>query len=219
MTLVVAAVAEEENSVQRLQDAQKGLAEASWPKKPDNRSSPLSGKMKSISEISPRYYGQEKEFRTFRADSFEKGARWGNQSFWEGRGASPADGARWNPGETSSEKPDRNEKFQPQEESTPNQTMTFREMDRPLAPDWSSRAPRTMVRADGQPRMYAGRLIRVREQVQRDEETKSRDLGSGRREQFNPREVETLLSQPVGKFREEARGRFPEASPPAVEDN
>ena len=69
----------ENNSAQRLGDAQRGMAEASWPRKPDDRLSPLSGKMKDSQEISVRYYGKEKEFRGHSAEGWLKEASFGKK--------------------------------------------------------------------------------------------------------------------------------------------
>ena len=80
----------EENSAQRLESIQKGMAEASWPRKPDNRLSPLSGKMKDSQEISVRYYGKEKEFRGRSAEGWLKEASFGQKANWEG-----ASGRKW----------------------------------------------------------------------------------------------------------------------------
>ncbi len=74
----------EETSSQRLENAQRGMAGASWPKKPDNRLSPLSGKMKETSEISPRFYGSGKEFEAPRLNHVQKQAALGQKPAWEG---------------------------------------------------------------------------------------------------------------------------------------
>ena len=87
---LVCAVKGEENSAQRLENAQRGMAEASWPRKPDDRLSPLSGKMKDSREISVRYYGKEKEFRGKSAGGWMKEASLGRKAEWEG-----AAGRKW----------------------------------------------------------------------------------------------------------------------------
>ena len=88
--VLVSAVTAEENSAQRLESAQRGMAEPSWPRKPDDRLSPLSGKMKENREISVRYYGQEKEFRGKSAEGWLKEASFGQKANWEG-----ASGRKW----------------------------------------------------------------------------------------------------------------------------
>ena len=88
----------EENSAQRLENAQQGMAEGSWPRKPDNRLSPLSGKMKESQVISMRYYGQEKEFRAKSADEWMKEAAWGREVSWKGASARRWEESRWEQG-------------------------------------------------------------------------------------------------------------------------
>jgi len=208
----------EESSVQRLEDAQRGMAEASWPRKPDNRMSPLSGKMKDMKEISPRFYGEEKEFRAKSAEGWQKEASLGRQAGWEGAEGRAWEKARCNQQRNWAQAGERNEKFQTQEGLAMGRTLAFREIEREPKSDWSSRSARLGGGREGALRMYEGRLTRVREQVWREEQS-ARDLGPGRQERFSPQEVETMLSQPVGEIRGAAKGQSPAASPLAAADN
>ena len=56
----------QESSQSRLDAAESGAKDVSWPRRPDNRSSPLSGKMKDFREIPSQEYGGAKEFRSER---------------------------------------------------------------------------------------------------------------------------------------------------------
>ena len=208
----------EETSSQRLENAQRGMAEASWPKKPDNRLSPLSGKMKETAEISPRFYGSGKEFEAPRLDHVQKQAAIGQKPAWEGGSARGWEQARWQQTDSSSFGARRSERFEPSAAVQEQRSWQFEEVARKAAPDWSSRSTRTVQKSDGTLRMYEGRLTRVREQVWREEES-PRDLGPGRQEKFRPEEVEKILSQPVGEFRGAAKERSPAASPLAAADN
>ena len=220
LALAAAISVGEENSAQRLENAQRGMAGSSWPNKPDNRLSPLSGKMKEMAEISPRYYGQAKEFRAAGLNHLQKESSLGRRPDWEateGRGWEQKswrtqDDSRWN-GKA-------NRRFQLQESTEINQaaTLQFPELARKPGPSWSSRSTRTAQEKDGSLKMYEGRLTRVREQVW-SEESGPRDLGSGRQEKFSPDEVEKILSRPVGEPRGAAKEQSPEASRLAAADN
>lgn len=210
----------EENSAQRLENAQRGMAESSWPNKPDNRLSPLSGKMKNVGEISPRYYGQGKEFRAAGLDYLQRESSLGRRPDWEG-----SDGRRWEQKSWRTQDDFRwegeaNQRFQPQPSAEIHQAaaLQYRELARKPGPSWSSRSTRTAQKEDGSLKMYEGKLIRVREQVWR-EESGSRDLGAGRQERFSPDEVEKILSRPVGEPRGAAKEQSPEASRLAAADN
>jgi hypothetical protein len=49
-----------------MNNAQQGLADTSWPKKPGNQISPLSGKMKDVKQIGQKEYATGKEFKNGR---------------------------------------------------------------------------------------------------------------------------------------------------------
>ena len=208
----------EENSAQRLESIQKGMAEASWPRKPDNRLSPLSGKMKDSQEISVRYYGKDKEFRAQTAEGWRKEASLGQRAAWEAASGREWEEARWGQGREWTSRRGESEKFQRQAELASEQAVTMREMERETAPGWSSRAARMAGGREGFLRMYEGRLTRVRQQVWQESEN-ARDLGAGRQEKFSPADVEKMLSQPVGQWRGAAKEQSTAASPLAAADN
>ena len=209
----------EENSPQRLENAQRGMAEGSWPRKPDNRLSPLSGKMKEMSKISPRYYGQEKEFQAKTAEGWQKESRTGQRPEWQAAAGRNWEEVRWNQTRDAVSEGSRNEKFQPDGELVSQRSLKFREVERESAAGWSSRTARVTSGAGESLRMYEGRLTRVRKQVWREEKEGVRDLGPGRQEKFSPQEVEKMLSQPAGELRGAARAQSPAASPLAAADN
>ena len=217
MALSLAAWAEEENSVQRLENAQKWMAEGSWPRKPDNRLSPLSGKLKDMTEISPRFYGEEKEFRTRSWGDAEKETA-ASSFHWQAPNGRKWEEARWNQAGEWADRENRNAKFQPSADSGESRILSYRELSRESAPEWSSRSSSLAGGTDGSLRMYEGRLIRVREQVVREEKS-ARDLGPGRQEKFSPEEVEKMLSEPVGELRGTVTGQPATASLPATAGN
>lgn len=208
----------EETSTERLENAQRGVAEGSWPRKPDNRLSPLSGKMKDTAKISPQFYGQDKEFRVRQAKAWNKEARLGSTTRWEGATGRLWEKERWDQAADWSGGGVRNEKFQPSMNPSAPRVVTFRELGSAPAPEWSSRASRLATRPDGAPRLYEGKLTRVREQVAQ-KDGNQRDLGPDRREQFRPEEVEKMLSQPVRELRHSATEQPPSASPLVAADN
>ena len=208
----------EENSAHRVENAQQGMAEGSWPRKPDDRLSPLSGKMKDSREISVRYYGKEKEFRGKSAGGWMKEASLGRKAEWEGAAGRKWEEERWGQDRDWASGQGQNEKFEPSRELAKEQTLKYREVEREPAADWSSRSARLGAGREGGLRMYEGRLTRVREQVWRESEG-ARDLGPGRQEKFSPAEVEKMLSRPVGELRGAAKEQSPEAFPLAAADN
>ena len=207
-----------ENSVQRLEKAQKGMAEKSWPQKPGDRVSPLSGKMKETARISPRFYGQEKEFPTRQLGEWQKESRLGAQARWEGGGGRIWEEARWNQQRPWSKGEEKHEKFQPASIQAAEGREPDREIEKVAAPGWSSRNARLAVHRERGLRRYEGRLTRVRSQVWEEGEGQ-RELGPARRERFRPEEVEKILSQPVGEFRPGATEQSQKASPLAAADN
>lgn len=224
--LVLAAalgMAEEKNSAQRLERAQQGMVEASWPRKPDDRLSPLSGKMKEIATISPRFYGGSQEISVKTTRDWQKEASLGAKGPWVRGGERGWEEARWNRTKDWAGGTGRHEKFQPAEDPANRPSLVFPELGRKPAPDWSSRGSALAGQTDGSLRRYEGRLTRVRRQVALEEPPenteKFRDLGSQRQERFRPDEVEKMLSQPFGEFRGGAKERSPAASPPATADN
>jgi hypothetical protein len=208
----------EENSAQRLEAAQRNTEEASWPRKPDNRMSPLSGKMKEMREISPRYYGEGREFRAKTAEGWQKEASLGKKDGWSGAEGRAWEEERWTGQRGWAKGEERSEKFQTSERLAAEETVKFRQVEKMPAGDWSSRTARLGGGRDGSLRMYEGRLTRVREQVQSGD-AGPRDLGPGRQEQFRPEEVERMLADPMGERGEAARGQSRGASRHAAADN
>jgi len=208
----------EETSAQRLENAQQGITEGNWPRKPDNRLSPLSGKMKESQEISVRYYGKEKEFRGHSAEGWRKESSLARKADWERVSGRKWEEVRWGQDRDWASEKGESEKFQPQTQLASERTVTMREMGQETAAGWSSRIARMGGGREGSLRMYEGRLTRVRQQVWRESE-QARDLGAGRQEKFSPAEVEKMLSQPTAEVREATKEQFPAASLPATEDN
>ena len=95
LALAAAISVGEENSAHRMESAQRGMAEASWPRKPDDRLSSLSGKMKENREISMRYFGEGKELRAKPAEGWRKDASLGQEVKWEGTTGRGWEEARW----------------------------------------------------------------------------------------------------------------------------
>lgn len=208
----------EESGARRLEQAQAGMAGASWPRKPDDRLSPLSGKMKDTAEISPRFYGKEKEFRAKSASGWQKEAGLVSKNPWQGPAGQGWEEARWNQNRAWSGDRGTDETFHPSRELAKEQALAHRELEPAPAPDWSTRSARLGMGREGSLPMYAGRLTRVRQQVWQGEE-KIRDLGAGRQEKFSPSEVEKMLSRPVGELRGAAREQPAVATPLAAADN
>lgn len=208
----------EENSAQRLENAQEGIVGSSWPRKPDQRLSSLSGKMKDTGKITPKIFGQDREFRTRQLGEWNQESRLGSAARWEGGSARSWEQTRWNQDRDWSGSGQSNKEFQPAGDLTEASQTGYREIQPGSAPDWSSRSSRLGGATDGSLRRYEGRLTRVREQV-RQEEKSVRDLGPDRPEKFQPADVEKILSQPLDKFAPQARERSPSASPLATAGN
>ena len=208
----------EENSVQRLQNVQQGMAGETWPKKPENRISQLSGKMKDTAKISPRFYGQDKEFPTRQLGEWQKDSHLATRAKWNDGSERRWEETRWNQDREWSGAGEKNQKFQSLSEPTLAGFRSSREIEKAAMPGWSSRASRLGGASDGGLRMYDGHLTRVRNQIW-DENKSPRDLGPGRQERFRPEEVEKILSQPVGNFQGKTTERSGGASPLATADN
>lgn len=207
-----------ETSAGRLEDAQEDPANASWPRKPDARLSPLSGKMKSISEISPRYYGQGREFSTIRLDPFEKKSSLGDRPAWEREDGPHRELERWGGGAEFAGGEKKSGRYQAQQTLASSETRVFRQIPGETASGWSSRSDRVTQKSDGGLRMYEGRLTRVRARMV-EEEKSVRDLGEGRKESYRPDQVEKMLSQPLGDLRGPVREPPVAASPPGAGGN
>ena len=187
-----------ETSVGNLADAQEGMAESSWPKKPGNETSSFSGKMTDFKQIDMRSYEKGKSFQSSRLYEDRKESSlggtplWaqgttssyqGKESTWSGRENSAFDGVShrdYNGGRESS--------WQKKENVEMKKTMEKKE-----GPDWVSRASPKFQGKEGSLAMYEGRLTQVRETMIKEDSSAKRDLGAGRREMFDPSEVQKIL--------------------------
>ena len=187
-----------ETSAVNLADAQQGLADSSWPKKPGSQVSSFSGKMTDFKQLDmknyekgksfqgARLYGDQKESKLVSTPLWEKGisSYSGKESSWSGKQASGMDGAK-----SSSFASGRESSWQ-------NKSMgQLDSIVRKESPDWASRTSPKFQKQDGGLPMYEGRLTRIRETVARQEPGEGRDLGEGKKETFNPSEVQRLLEQ------------------------
>lgn len=208
-----------ENTVEQLEKAQTGIVQASWPKKPGQQLSPLSGRAMDWGSSSPRVQGQGREIPlashlmagrlSMLADrpSWEGGSgdRRAGEILWEGRMAAPFS-------------LEENPRFSTGRDAGLWRIREERELVLNRQPDWTGRTSRFAHASTGEGRGYVGRLTRVRETVRREAED-TRDLGAGKREQFRPEEVEKILSRPPGKAGLLPTARSSEASPPAAAGN
>ena len=187
-----------ETSAGNLADAQQGLADSSWPKKPGSQVSSFSGKMTDFKQLDmknyekgksfqgARLYGDQKESKLAATPLWEKGisSYSGKESSWSGKQASGMDGAK-----SSSFASGRESSWQ-------NKSIgQLGSIARKESPDWASRTSPKFQKQDGRLPMYEGRLTRIRETVARQEPGEGRDLGEGKKETFNPSEVQRLLEQ------------------------
>ena len=187
-----------ETSAGNLADAQQGMADSSWPKKPGSQVSSFSGKMTDFKQLDmknyekgksfqgARLYGDQKESKLVSTPLWEKGisSYSGKESSWSGKQASGMDGAK-----SSSFASGRESSWQ-------NKSMgQLGSIARKESPDWASRTSPKFQKQDGGLPMYEGRLTRIRETVPRQEPGEGRDLGEGKKETFNPSEVQRLLEQ------------------------
>jgi len=108
----------------------------------------------------------------------------GKESSWSGKQASGMDGAK-----SSSFANGRESSWQNKSVGQLDQVA------RKESPDWASRTSPKFQKQDGGLPMYEGRLTRIRETVARQEPSEGRDLGEGKKETFNPSEVQRLLEQ------------------------
>ena len=187
-----------ETSAGNLADAQQGLADSSWPKKPGSQVSSFSGKMTDFKQLDmknyekgksfqgARLYGDQKESKLVSTPLWEKGisSYSGKESSWSGKQASGMDGAK-----SSSFASGRESSWQ-------NKSMgQLDSIACKESPDWASRTSPKFQKQDGGLPMYEGRLTRIRETVARQEPGEGRDLGEGKKDTFNPSEVQRLLEQ------------------------
>jgi len=185
-----------QESAREMKTAQEGLADSSWPKKPGNQVSPLSGKMKEVKQINPKEYGAGKEFKGGRPYQEPKESRIASVPMWDRSSTALANkesslGAHG----TSSWDQTENTRFVQGRRSSlqARENLEQKEIAHKDTGNWSSRTSRTFQNEDGKRQMYQGRLIRVRERFSQDEPSTGRDLGEGKKEMFSPSEVKKIL--------------------------
>ena len=210
--------AEEPRPSPQMENAPRGFLDASWPKKPESRLSSLSGKMKDVAKISPRLYGAGREFPAEILPLDQRQASVGQRPGWDGAEAALSKRRPWPDAKDLSAPKALDGRLQPEGGGEALRRWTWKEVESKASPDWSSRPTRLAQREDGSLKKYEGRLLRVKESVQREAET-VRDLGPDRRENFSPEEVDQILSRPAGAVRGAATGQSPAACPLAAADN
>jgi len=186
-----------QDSGSAMNSAQKGLADTSWPRKPGNQISPLSGKMKDVKKIDQKEYAAGKEFKGGRIYEDRKESSMASVPMWAKSSSSSLDNKESSLSSLSASRWDRSENSRSSKgTSSPlqgKQNLEQNEFAQKEAPDWSSRTSRTFQGEDGTRQMYQGRLIHVRERLSYDEPKTERDLGEGRKEMFTPSEVKKIL--------------------------
>lgn len=211
----------QESSQSRINGAESGGTDVAWPRKPDNRLSNLSGKMKDFREIPSQEYAGDKEFRAGRLYEDRKESSLASVPLWsmtESKYAAKNESAFHQDARMASD--DSPHRFDPvssrQEEVAVREN---RELARREAAGWASRTSRMGQATDGTLPMYEGRLVRVRQQVKNDASSAERDLGAGRREKYSPEEVQKLLQQRPGlpEIQETVRPALPvKVEPPGA---
>jgi len=185
-----------QESASAMNNAQQGLADSSWPKKPGNQISPLSGKMKDVKQIDQKEYATSKEFKNGRLYEERKESSVASVPMWVRSSSAVANKesplgthgtSSWDQTENSRFVQGTRSSFQGRE------NLKQKEFTQKEAPEWSSRASRTFQNEDGTKQMYQGRLIRVRERVAQDDPNIRRDLGEGKKEMYSPSEVKKIL--------------------------
>ena len=185
-----------QESARAMNNAQQGLADTSWPKKPGNQVSSFSGKMKDVKQIDPKEYAAGKEFKSDRLYQEPKESSMASVPMWA-RSSSAVANKESSLGThgTSSWDQTENSRFVQGTRSSLQGKGNLEQMEltQKEAPDWSSRVSRTFQNEDGTKQMYQGRLIRVRERVAQDDPNMRRNLGEGKKEMYSPAEVKKIL--------------------------
>jgi len=185
-----------QESASAMNNAQQGLADTSWPKKPGNQLSPLSGKMKDVKQIDQKEYATGKEFKNGRLYEDRRESGMASVPMWA-RSSSPVANKESSLGThgTSSWDQTENTRFVQGTRSSlqGKGNLEQKEFIHKETDDWSSRISRTFQNEDGTRQMYQGRLIRVRERVAKDEPNMGRELGEGKKEMYSPSEVRKIL--------------------------
>lgn len=187
-----------QTSQENLANAQEGMAESSWPKKPGNEISSFSGKMTDFKQIDLRSYERGKSFQSSRLYEDRKESSlsgtplWaratsssyqGRESTWSGKESSSWDGISHRDYDAHHES-----SFQKKDGVEMGKTIEKRD-----APDWISRTSPKFQGKEGSLAMYEGRLTRVRETIVKEDSQEKRDLGAGKKEMFDPGEVQKIL--------------------------
>ena len=179
-----------------MNSAQKGLADSSWPKKPGNQVSPLSGSMKDVKQIDPKEYANGKEFKSGRLYEERRESSMASVPMWD-RSSTLVANRESSLGShgTSSWDQSENTRFVQGRRSSlqARENLEQKEIAQKDTGDLSSRTSRTFQSEDGTKHMYQGRLIRVRERVAQDNPNMGRSLGEGKKEVFSPSEVKKIL--------------------------
>jgi len=185
-----------QESASAMNNVQQGLADTSWPKKPGNQISPLSGKMKDAKQIDQKEYATGKEFKNDRLYEDRRESGMASVPMWE-RSSSALANKESSLGThgTSSWDQTQNTRFVQGRMSSlqSRENLEQKEVSHKDSGDWSSRTSRTFQNEDGTKQMYQGRLIHVRERVAQDDPNMRRDLGKGKKEMYNPAEVKKIL--------------------------
>ena len=219
-----------QESASAMNNAQQGLADTSWHKKPGNQVSSFSGKMKDVKQIDPKEYAAGKEFKSDRPYQEPKESRLASVPMWARSSTAVANkesslGAH----DTSSWDQTENTRFVQGRRSSlqARENLEQKEIAHKDTGNWSSRTSRTFQNEDGTKQMYQGRLIRVRERVAQDDPNMGRNLGEGKKEIYSPAEVKKILEgrpapiDPLQKapVKVPLKGESPMASLPSPQGN
>ena len=204
-----------QTSAENLNQAEQGMADASWPKKPGTQLSSLSGKMKDYRQIAPKDYVKGKNLEASRLFEDKKASGLVGTPLWAKTDSSlQGKNAACNEKILSSWDHNRNAPFDPAVRQTgENRIQEKKELSQPGVLDWSSRPSHAFHTKSGSLHMYEGRLTHVKEEILQDEAHSGRDLG-GRAEKFTPAEVQKMLKEKKGSSPNPVRAGFQAASPP-----
>jgi len=175
---------------------QEGMGVQSWRKNPDNQTSSFAGKMFESKEIQiKRYEGGQSElgqqlyagagnsdFNTRHLQASKKSRYSASKNEWSEAKRSNLDGV------IQADLEDRQASAFEKKGEIQMSDLTSKE-----GPDWVTRRSPQYHQKNGELRMYEGRLVRVRENVSREEDLAKRDLGVGKQEIFTPDEVQKML--------------------------
>ena len=89
LTFLISPLSAQE-SASAMNNAQQGLADTSWPKKPGNQISPLSGKMKDVRQVDQKEYAAGKEFKNGRLYEDRRESGMASVPMWDRSGSAVA---------------------------------------------------------------------------------------------------------------------------------